>query len=96
MPSAHPHPPRFRISKLLTDNKPLNLKEEIVKGLQQDQPCLPQLLLWNDRGLKLFDELSQNPAYYLNEKEVGILQSYADEIAACIPSNSLLVELGSG
>ena len=80
----------------MADRKPLNLKEEIDNGLQQEQPSLPQLLLWNDQGLRLYDELSQIPSYYLNEQEIQIVQFYADKIAASISPNSLVVELGSG
>lgn len=73
-----------------------NLSELIVQGLLSIPLKLPSLLLWDDDGLDLFDALTQTPTYYLHDKEVEILAQYANDMAARIPSGSVLIELGCG
>ena len=73
-----------------------SLSELIVQGLSSIPLKLPSLLLWDDDGLDLFDALTQTPTYYLHDKEVEILTQYANDMAARIPSGSVLIELGCG
>lgn len=57
---------------------------------------LPTMLLYNEKGLQLFEEITYLDEYYLTNKEIKVLETYANDMAAQIPSGAMVVELGSG
>lgn len=57
---------------------------------------LPTLLLYNEKGLKLFEELSFLDEDYLTDAEIEVLQTHATTLAAAIPEGYIILELGSG
>ncbi|KAI0161669.1 C-type lectin protein [Hypoxylon sp. FL1284] len=76
----------------------INLKEEISKLLrpQEGPRKLPTLLLYDEKGLQLFEEITYLQEYYLTNYEIQVLRRSAASIAKAIPSGSLVLELGSG
>ncbi|KAI0111967.1 C-type lectin protein [Daldinia grandis] len=76
----------------------INLKEEIHKLLrpQEGPRKLPTLLLYDEKGLQLFEEITYLEEYYLTNYEIQVLRRSATAIAKSIPSGSLVLELGSG
>lgn len=85
----------IRISKVSLDN---SLKDEILAGLKKPtgQKTLPTLLLYSDRGLKIFEDITYIDEYYLTNTEIAILEKYAENMASRISSGGIIVELGSG
>lgn len=75
-----------------------SLKDDIVAGLKKEagEKTLPTLLLYDDRGLKLFEEITYLDEYYLTNTEIGILEKYADSMAERIEDGGVVIELGSG
>jgi uncharacterized SAM-dependent methyltransferase len=72
---------------------------DIKKGLNPQnggEKKLPTLLLYNERGLRLFEKITYLDEYYLTNAEIEVLETYADQIAQQIKPDSVLVELGSG
>ncbi|KAA8648164.1 uncharacterized protein ATNIH1004_004047 [Aspergillus tanneri] len=67
-----------------------------IRQLHQEQASLPNLLLWNEEGLRCFEKITYSDDYYLTSEEIDILRQSCHKIAARIPSGSILVELGSG
>lgn len=57
---------------------------------------MPELLLWDEKGLRYFEDVTYAPSYYLTNEEIGLLEKHKYQIAEHIPSGSMLVELGSG
>ncbi|KAL9104046.1 MAG: hypothetical protein Q9163_000943 [Psora crenata] len=57
---------------------------------------IPTVLLYDEMGLKLFEDITYLEEYYLTNYEIEILQKHADEIAGHIQVGSLVLELGSG
>ena len=57
---------------------------------------LPTLLLYDDAGLQLFEDITYLEEYYLTNAEIDVLNKYGDQIARRIQPGSLVVELGSG
>lgn len=57
---------------------------------------LPPLLLWNEQGLKLFEEVTYVPEYYLTNAEIELLNAHSLELADQIEPGTVLLELGSG
>jgi EasF-like predicted methyltransferase len=72
------------------------LQAKIRTGISSTPMSLPSLLLWDEEGLRRFDQFADSGAYYLRDKEFEILQKRGRDIAVVIPTGSVLVELGCG
>lgn len=67
----------------------------IVKtGLTSKHKFLLPQYFYDETGSKLFEQICEQPEYYLTNVETSILESYSDEIAEICKGS--LVELGSG
>jgi len=69
---------------------------EVIAGLSQRPKAISPKFFYDRRGSELFDEICLQPEYYPTRTEIGILQDNAEDIAALIGDESVLVELGSG
>jgi EasF-like predicted methyltransferase len=76
----------------------VDLRKSIVSALRQDPPTLPTLILYDERGLKLFEKITYLDQYYLTNCEISILKSKSDEIVKRmgLQDGGIVVELGSG
>ncbi|KAF3906342.1 hypothetical protein ABW20_dc0103915 [Dactylellina cionopaga] len=74
------------------------LNEDIINGIRGGfgEKTLPTMLLYNEAGLKIFEEITYTDDYYLTNAEIEVLTNNATEIAARVPDGAVLVELGSG
>ncbi|KIM89427.1 hypothetical protein PILCRDRAFT_813358 [Piloderma croceum F 1598] len=81
--------------------------QQILTGLKQpvNEKTLPTLLLYNERGLRLYDDITtEAPEYYLFAAEEEILKTHADEIVRVMHSRGegeillgeVVLELGAG
>ncbi|NBI29598.1 L-histidine N(alpha)-methyltransferase [Chengkuizengella marina] len=78
-------------------NPPVSsLKEEVLKGLRQDQKQLHPKWFYDEQGSKLFNQITTLPEYYLTRKEKEILTNNHSDICALIGHRSPLFELGCG
>ncbi|GAB1318688.1 Ergothioneine biosynthesis protein 1 [Madurella fahalii] len=75
-----------------------NLKSEVLSLFcNRDGPRkLPTLLLYDERGLQLFEKITYLKEYYLTNDEIEVLESFAVNIVEHIPSGAMVIELGSG
>ena len=81
------------------DDMEFSLVDEIYKNLDPPKGkarSFPTLLLYDTKGLKLFEDITYLDEYYLTNTEIEILTKHAKRIVARIPENAQLVELGSG
>ncbi|KAF8199986.1 hypothetical protein K438DRAFT_1966322 [Mycena galopus ATCC 62051] len=83
----------------------LDMSAEVLKGLRSSTTgakSLPSMLLYDERGLRLFDEAITNATqYYLFAAEKEILKEKSDEIVAAmhpggLRANEIVLELGAG
>jgi L-histidine Nalpha-methyltransferase / hercynylcysteine S-oxide synthase len=87
------------IIDIRTVPRELDLAQEIHSGLRPSnggEKTLPTLLLYDERGLKLFEKITYLDEYYLTNAEISVLEKYSDRIAERIQDGSILMELGSG
>ncbi|KAI0828074.1 C-type lectin protein [Hypoxylon sp. FL0890] len=91
-------PPNVDIIDIRQAAVEINLKEEIYRLLrpQEGPRKLPTLLLYDKKGLQLFEEITYLEEYYLTDHEIQVLKRSAATIAKAIPSGALVLELGSG
>ncbi|KAL4243691.1 EgtD Methyltransferase Superfamily protein [Abortiporus biennis] len=83
-----------------------DIRQEIIQGLSfpAGEKKLPTLLLYDERGLRLYDEITTKaPEYYLFAAEEEILKNSADDIVQLMHgmggqniSGEVVVELGAG
>ncbi|KAF6841865.1 duf323 domain protein [Colletotrichum musicola] len=75
-----------------------NLKDDIIAmwNPTNGPRKLPTLLVYNERGLQLFEEITYLDEYYLTNNEIEVLGKYSGEIARNISPESMVIELGSG
>ncbi|MFW0783129.1 L-histidine N(alpha)-methyltransferase [Gordonia sp. CPCC 206044] len=71
------------------------LAADALDGLWSDPPTLPTKWLYDERGSRLFDEITRVPEYYPTRRETEILQEHSASIAAATDA-STMVEFGSG
>ncbi|KAJ3969028.1 DUF323 domain-containing protein [Lentinula raphanica] len=81
------------------------IQQQILEGLQRPagQKNLPTMLLYDERGLRLYDDITTKaPEYYLFGAEENILKMHSTDIVmamhnttGCIPGETV-IELGAG
>ena len=76
----------------------IDLRKTIINGLKETPPNLPTVILYDEPGLKLFEQITYLEEYYLTNCEIAILKSKSDEIAKRLglKDGGIVVELGSG
>jgi L-histidine N-alpha-methyltransferase len=88
--------PSVRVDAHLTgDDLARALAADVRAGLTRASKELPPKWFYDDRGSKLFDDITRLPEYYPTRAERSILEARALEIAAATGADTL-VELGSG
>ncbi len=73
-----------------------DLRSDVLTGLSSSPRAIPPKYFYDQKGSQLFDEITNTEEYYPTRTEMQILESYAQEIAECIGTGSLLVEPGGG
>lgn len=73
-----------------------DLRDAIHEGMRRRQKRLPTLLLYDERGSQLFDDICELPEYYPTRTELAIMRERIGEIAEVIGEEASLIELGSG
>ena len=67
-----------------------------LKSVDGKQRRFPNEILYDETGLKIFEEITNLEEYYLEQDEKELYSQHADEIAHQIPGGAQLLELGSG
>ena len=74
----------------------LELRGEVVTGLEQTPKTLPCRLLYDQTGAELFERICSLPEYYPTRTEIGILRDNMGGIHEAIGPSARIVEFGSG
>ena len=71
-------------------------REDVLRGLSQEQKAIPARWLYDDAGSQLFEDITQLPEYYPTRAETEILQEQSSSFAEMIAPGCAVVEFGSG
>lgn len=71
------------------------IADDVREGLWQDPPSLPARWFYDERGSRLFDEITRLPEYYPTRRETEILELHSGDIVRLTKAATML-ELGSG
>ena len=85
---------RVDVLRKEADGRPA-LHEETFRSLHAELKELPAVWLYDERGSRLYDEITRLPEYYLPRREGEILRARAAAIARRTQARTL-VELGAG
>ena len=86
----------YRFETTRRDNeRTARMAEEIRRGLSSRPRRLPSKYFYDDRGSRLFEEITALPEYYLTRTEERLLAAIAGEVVDRVRPAEL-VELGSG
>ena len=74
------------------------LGAEVLKGLTAQPKTLSPWLFYDQRGSRLFEQITDLPEYYLTRTERSIFAEHAPEMLAAAAGDShlTLIELGAG
>lgn len=72
------------------------LKDDVLAALRDPGHRIPSTWLYDQRGSELFETITHLPSYYPTRTEISILDAHLPDITAVVPTDSLVVELGSG
>ncbi|KIW86193.1 hypothetical protein Z517_01588 [Fonsecaea pedrosoi CBS 271.37] len=87
------------ILDIRSDKSDHSLVEYLKRSLNAPEGqsrMFPTLLLYDELGLKLFEDITYLDEYYLTNAEIDTLTRHANKIVERIPDGARLVELGSG
>lgn len=70
--------------------------DDVIAGLGRPRKSIPPKYFYDERGSKLFEQITQTPEYYVTRTEIAILRRFASEIAELCRGRTALVEFGSG
>ncbi|HEY6472138.1 MAG TPA: L-histidine N(alpha)-methyltransferase [Acidimicrobiales bacterium] len=71
------------------------MRGDALRGLQGVEKSIPPVWFYDERGSRLFEEITQLPEYYPTRAERALLEAYAPAIAGLAKADTL-VELGAG
>jgi dimethylhistidine N-methyltransferase len=72
-----------------------DIAAEALAGLTATPKTLPAKLFYDAEGVRLFDDITRLPEYYLTRTETRLLRQIAPELARLAPPGSALVEYGA-
>ncbi len=87
---------RLQLLDRTTGTRREELAQAVRTGLTSTPKYIPCCFFYDDAGSALFDQICELPEYYLTRAEDEILRRHAGAIVASVPSDSVIVELGSG
>jgi L-histidine Nalpha-methyltransferase len=80
---------------LSADEVRQQMRGDAIKGLQGRPKSIPPVWFYDERGSRLFEEITQLPEYYPTRAERALLEAHAPDIAELSKADTL-VELGAG
>jgi dimethylhistidine N-methyltransferase len=72
------------------------LLQIVQRGLRSQPKRLPSWLFYDEQGSALFEQICEQPEYYLTRAEIALLNRHAGDIADVLGPDVRLVEYGSG
>jgi L-histidine N-alpha-methyltransferase len=80
---------------LSADEVRQQMRGDALEGLQGRPKSIPPVWFYDERGSRLFEDITQLPEYYPTRAERALLEAHAPEIAELSKADTL-VELGAG
>jgi dimethylhistidine N-methyltransferase len=72
-----------------------SFRDDVAHGLRREQKAIPPKYFYDQHGSLLFEEICQQPEYYLTRTETDILKRHIADIVDAV-GDCTIIELGSG
>ncbi|MEM8844991.1 MAG: L-histidine N(alpha)-methyltransferase [Pseudomonadota bacterium] len=73
-----------------------DFKKDVLEGLHSNLRSIPPKYFYDERGSKLFEQITSLEEYYPTRCELEIFETYSQDIARSIGDRCVLIEPGSG
>jgi dimethylhistidine N-methyltransferase len=73
-----------------------DLHTAVIHGLRQSPKQLHPKFFYDEEGSQIFDQICEQPEYYVPGVERGICETHADEMIACLDNDCHIIEPGAG
>ncbi len=73
-----------------------DIRKDVLEGLSRNPRQIPSKYFYDARGSELFEQICEQPEYYLTRTELAILEDCMPRIAESLGEGVLLIEFGSG
>ncbi len=73
-----------------------DLHSAVVNGLKQSPKQLHPKFFYDEEGSRIFDQICNQPEYYVPDVERHIFETYVDEMLACLGQDCCIIEPGAG
>lgn len=73
-----------------------DMAEEVLEGLSRVPKIISPKYFYDERGSKLFEQITELDEYYLTRTEMALFDAYLPDIARLLGENLCLIEYGSG
>jgi EasF-like predicted methyltransferase len=87
------------IKDIRGSTKDTNTTEQLINEIIAKAKIhqLPTMILYDQKGLEIFDKITYHEDYYLTNSEIDILETFADDIVRdFVNEGDVLIELGVG
>lgn len=84
------------IKGLCADKLNQTLAEIALSDYSHTPPTLPDELLYDDKGLLIWNDIISIPEFYQTHDETALFDINSDEIISHIPRDITMIDLGSG
>ncbi len=74
----------------------VGMYQEVLKGLSKSRKELPSKYFYDERGSRLFDEITRLEEYYPTRTETEIMRQNMDDMSRHIGKDVMMIEYGSG
>ena len=76
-----------------------SIRDDLIASLSRDgkgEKCMPEMLLWDQKGHELFEKVNARPEYYVHHDELTLLEKHKEAIVRQLEPGAMIIELGSG
>ena len=73
-----------------------DFRSDVIAGLRRRQKAIPSKFFYDERGSRLFEQISTLDEYYPTRAEIAILRQLPENIAKLLPEHAVVVEFGTG
>ena len=75
-------------------------REAVLAGLsggqRKDRAFMPTSLLYNDKGMDIWEQVTHHGGYYQVTDEIQLLEQHGQDIARQISAGTVLLDIGCG
>ena len=76
-----------------------SIRDDLISSLGKGgkgEKYMPEMLLWDENGHKLFEKVNARLEYYVHHDELTLLEKHKEAVVQQLEPGAMIIELGSG